>query len=128
MCNAGKNRRAQNIYIIKYVRNFFGYFEIVAENACIYFKFNIIYLSNAKEIYATVAQPVEQLIRNQQVTSSNLVSSSILSRFVIDKAALLLATDQGRNDVTRLTQSVTIAVPSGFALLTNLVSSSKKST
>ena len=25
---------------------------------------------------ATVAQPVEQLIRNQQVTSSNLVSSS----------------------------------------------------
>ncbi len=28
-------------------------------------------------IFATVAQPVEQLIRNQQVTSSNLVSSSI---------------------------------------------------
>ena len=28
-------------------------------------------------MYATVAQPVEQLIRNQQVDSSNLFSSSI---------------------------------------------------
>ena len=92
MCNAGKNRRAKSIYImksiyiIKYVRNFFGYFEIVAENACIYFKFNIIYLSNAKERYATVAQPVEQLIRNQQVTSSNLVSSSKKSTFAVRRA------------------------------------------
>ena len=39
-------------------------------------------------VYACVAQPVVQLIRNEQVAGSNPVTSSILSRFFFGKNGL----------------------------------------